>query len=219
MSIGGRNLVLINVSEFYSKLQKKEKILVIVASVFILMLLMDLAVVGPVLAQLKILDAEIAAKIDAIQKNSRVLSFKESILNEYGQYQNYLDSGEKSQEEIIAALLREVESIAASLSIIITNIQPGDVEGNPVMQEYLTTLECNGKLKNVLEFMQALEESDFLFRITQYTLEPKSKNSDVVTAALQMSRIFITADDPIMDEFVELDEAMVSEENLVEEVA
>ncbi|PIQ86871.1 MAG: hypothetical protein COV74_03300 [Candidatus Omnitrophica bacterium CG11_big_fil_rev_8_21_14_0_20_45_26] len=189
-----------NINDFYNKLQKKEKILIIAAIICVLMLLMDLLVLGPILAEQKVLDAEIDAKSQAIKRSIRVLSYKDSILREYRQYQHYLDSGEKAQEEIIADLLREIESIAAAMSINITNVQPGDVEGNPIMQEYKTTLECNGKLRNMLEFMQALEDSDFLFRITQYLLEPKGKNSDVINASLSMSRIFITNDGETEDE-------------------
>ena len=62
------------------------------------------------------------------------------------------------------------------------------------MDEYKTTLECSGKLKDILEFMQALEESDYLFQITKYSLTPKAKGSDVMKCSLSMSRIFITAE-------------------------
>ena len=140
------------------------------------------------------LEAESQVKRQTIRRDLRILSFKESILKEYDKYKTYLDTGKKSKEEIVSALLREIETIAGQKSITISNVQPGDVQENPIMDESKTSLECAGKLRDLLEFMQALEESDYLFQITKYSMTPKGKGSDVMKATVAMSRIFITAE-------------------------
>ena len=180
--------------DFYSKLAKREKLVLFAAFFCALTALMDRLVLGPILSQQKLLQAEIDTKVQTIRRNLRILSFKESILKEYAKYRDYLDTGKKSKEEIVSALLREIETIASQKSITISNIQPGDVENNPIMEEYKTSLECTGKLRDILEFMQALEESDYLFQITKYTLTPKSKGSDIMKSSLSMSRVFMTAE-------------------------
>ena len=168
--------------------------MIIITSLLVLMAVMDRLVLGPVLAQQKLLEGEVTTKLQTIKRSRRIIAFKDSIVKEYEKYHDYLDTGEKSKEEIVSALLREIETIAAQKSITISNIQPGDVHQNPVMDEYETSLECMGKLRNLLEFMQALEESDFLFQITKYLMSPKSKGSDIMKADISMSRIFITAE-------------------------
>ena len=45
---------------------------------------------------------------------------------------------------------KEIESIAGQKSITIINIKPGDVQENPVFHEYKTSLECSGKLADLL---------------------------------------------------------------------
>lgn len=179
---------------FYSKLAKREKVLFLIAFLFVSSALMDRFVVGPILKEQKVLEMEIAGKLQTIRRNLRILSFQESILREYSKYQDYLDTGKKSKEEIISALLREIETIASQKSITISNIQPGDVQNNPIMEEYKTSLECVGSLRDILEFMQALEESDYLFQITKYSLVPKAKGSDILKCNLSMSRVFMTAE-------------------------
>lgn len=181
-------------ADFFSKLGKNEKMLVVVAFLFVMTAFMDRLVLGPILAQQKLLEAEAQTKIQTIRRNLRITSFKDSIIKEYKKYQEYLDTGNKSKEEIVSALLREIETIAGQKSITISNIQPGDVEQNPVMEEYKTSLECSGKLRDILEFMQALEESDYLFQVTKYSLTPKGKGSDIMKCSISMSRIFITAE-------------------------
>lgn len=183
------------ISDFYSKLGKNEKLLVAVAFLFVSAAVMDRLVLGPILSQLKVLEAEIDSKTQMIQRDMRILSFKESILAEHEKYRDYFDTGNKSKDEIISALLREIETIGQQKSITISNIQPGDVEENPLMEEYKTSLDCAGKLRNILEFMQALEESDYLFQITSYTLAPKSKGSDQMKCTISMGRVFMTAEE------------------------
>lgn len=180
--------------DFFSKLAKREKLLMIAAFLFVMLTIMDRVILGPVLEQQSTLQSEIDSKMKTIHRNLRVLSYKDSILSEYEKYKDYLDTGKKSKEEIVSALLREVETIASQKSITISNIQPGDVQNNPVMDEYKTSLECTGKLRDILEFMQALEESDFLFQITKYSMNPKSKGSDVMKCTISMSRVFMTAE-------------------------
>ena len=182
------------VDEIYNNLDKKGKILLFVAFGFLLLATMDRMVLGPIFSQINILEAEIQAKKETLSRNLRILSFKDSILREYNKYQNYFDSGEKAQEVIIRDLLQKIENLAKRNQVNISNIQSGEVEENPVFQEFKTTVECNGALGSILRFMNMLEESDFLFQITRYELNPKSKGSDIIKASMDMSRILITAE-------------------------
>lgn len=183
------------IAAFYAKLGKRERMLVAAACVAVSLVVMDRAVLGPILARMRVLDVEIEVKSQTIKRNLRVLSFWDSIVTEYAKYSSYMDSGEKTREEIIADLLRKVESLANQKSVTIASVTPGDVDDNQIFQEYKTTLECEGQLGNVLSFMNLLEESDFLFQIKSYTLLPKSKGSEVVKCRMDMSRVIVTAED------------------------
>ena len=182
------------IGAFYAKLSKNEKLLLIIAACCVAFVLMDRLLLGPILAQIKLLDAEIKASSQTIRRNLRILSFRESILREFSKYSSYFDDGTKTQEEVISDLLKTIESLAKQKTITISSIKPGDYVDNPVFREYETSMECFGKLSDFLGFVSMLEDSDDLFQIRRYVLTPKAKGSDVMKCNLDVSRIFMTAD-------------------------
>ena len=181
--------------DFFEKLSKKEKTLLFITLGLVSLMLLDAFVLGPILSRSSIMDAEIQAKEQTIKRNLRIISFRDSIEAEYAGYQSYLDSADKVREEIIGDLLRKIEVIAKKQSIGIINIQPGDIIENPVFQEYKTSLECEGAFADVLGFMRDLEESEFLFKITRYSMTPKSKGGEVIVCQMDISRVFITEEE------------------------
>lgn len=179
----------------YAKMNSREKGLFYGAVGAIILVLTDFMVFHPILSQIKVMEAEIHAKSQSIQRDMRIVSFKDPITNEYRQFEQYLDTGEKTQEEIISTLLKKLENVATQHNIKITNVLPGEIEDKPIYKVYRTTLEFEGPLKDALVFMNELEESDNLFQITRYLLAPKNKSGESMKANMDVSRILITAED------------------------
>ena len=55
-------------------------------------------------------------------------------------------------------------------------------------------MDCEGTLTNLLALMNTLEQSDYLFQITRYSLEPKSKGADILKASFDIARYLIPAE-------------------------
>ncbi|MBU3759975.1 MAG: hypothetical protein FGM27_08635 [Candidatus Omnitrophica bacterium] len=178
-----------------AKFTARERLLFYGASAAVVFVMTDLIVLRPIFSNLELLDAEIKAKSQAIQRDLRILSFKDGIRREYQKYESYLDTGEKTQEEIISSLLRKLESVAKAHDIQIVNVSPGEIEDKPIYKLYKTTLDFEGDLKKVFTFMNDLEESENLFEITRYVLAPKSKTGTVMKCSMDMTRILMTAED------------------------
>jgi hypothetical protein len=187
------------VKDLYKNLKPRERILFYSAIGAFVLMLCDFLVLGPILSHISVLDTEIKSKSQSIQRDMRILSYKDSIYKEYKVYQSYLDTGEKSQEEIIAGLLKKLEALASQDTITITNVMPGELEDKPIYKIYKTTLDFEGALKDVLTFMNQLEESDNLFQIVRYQMEPKSKAGSSMKCNMDITRILITEED--MDQF------------------
>jgi len=187
--------------DIYGKMKPREKAFFYAAVGALIFMMTDLLVLNPILSEIKVLEAEITAKSQSIQRDMRIVSFKDSIVGEYRQYEQHLDSGEKTQEEIIAGLLKKLENVATENKIKITNVMPGELEDKPIYKIYKTTLEFEGTLKETLLFMNVLEESDNLFQITRYMIAPKNKSGESMKANMDVSRILITAEDitPFID--------------------
>lgn len=155
---------------------------------------MDRMILGPILSQMKTKDAEIVSKIETVKRDQRVLSFRDSILEEYSKYSTYLDATGKAQEDIIASLLKKIENLAMQQTITIKNIRPGEVEEKPLFQVYKTSIECEGTLNHMLSFMNLLEQSDSLFEITRYNIASKSKGAEIVKSSMDIARTLITVE-------------------------
>ncbi len=188
-------MVLDKVKDFYNKLTARERVLFYGTLGTILFVLTDFIVLSPIFSNISVLEAEIKAKSQSIQRDMRILSFKDGIYHEYRKYESYLDTGEKTQEEIISTLLRKLESVAGQNSIAISNVSPGEIEEKPIYKVYKTTLDFEGDLHSVFVFMNALEESDNLFQITRYVLAPKSKAGTNMKCNMDITRILMTSED------------------------
>lgn len=183
-----------NIEEIFSKLNPQNRILFIVAMIFVALALMDRLMIGPFASQMKYMEAESKAMKENIRRSKRVVSFQEGILEEYSKYSTYLDTGEMTQEEIIAALLKKIETLAGQQSVTVTNVRPGDIEEKSNFRIYKTIIDCEGKLANVLSFINLLEQSDYMFQVERYAMGPKSKGSDITKCSFDIARILITGE-------------------------
>lgn len=203
--------------EMYKKMNQREKIILGVAIFSFVLMLTDLTVLGPIMSKIKILDSDIASKSQAIQRDMRILSFKDSIVSEYKNYETFLDVGDQAQEEIIATLLSKLENLAAQHEIKMTNIMPGEIEEKPIYKVYKTTLDFEGSLRSVLIFMSLLEESDNLFQISRYNMVPKNRSGKMIKVNMDVSRILITAEN--LGEFIDVAQEFEEFESYDEPVA
>ena len=183
-----------NFDEFFSGLKGPTKILFFATVISVALALMDRLMIGPFLSQEQYMKAENKAQRENIRRSKRIISFRERILEEYNQYSTYLDSGDMTQEVIVAALLKKIETIAVQQGVTTTGIRPGDVEEKPIYRIYKTSLDCEGKLTSILSFINLLEQSDYLFQVQRYSMGPKSKGSDIIKCTLDISRILITTE-------------------------
>ena len=183
-----------DVGEIFSKLNPQSRILFIAAAVFVALALMDRLMIGPFTSQMKYMEEESKAQKENIKRSKRVISFREGILEEYSKYSTYLDTGEMTQEEIIAALLKKIETLAGQQSVTVTNVRPGDVADTSNFRIYKTNIDCEGKLVNILSFVNLMEQSDYLFQVERYTMSPKSKGSEITKCTFDIARILITSE-------------------------
>ncbi len=190
----GKKEVKFNIEEIFSKLSGKSRVLFIVAATFVALAVMDRLMIGPFTSQMEYLKAEAKAQTESLRRSKRVFSFRDGIFQEYAKYSTYLDTGEMTQEQIVAALLKKIETIAGQQSVTVTNTRPGAVEEKPNFRVYKTSIDCEGKLGNVLSFINLLEQSDYLFQVERYTMGPKSKGSEIVKCTLDIARILITSE-------------------------
>lgn len=185
-----------NFNEMISQMSSQNRILFVVTVIMVALALMDRLMIGPFSSQMKYMEAENQAQMENLKRSHRIISFRDGIMEEYQKYSTYMDTGAMKQEEIVAALLKKIETLAGQQSVLITNVRPDDVEEKPNFRIYKTSIDCEGKLGNVLMFIHLLEQSDYLFQVERYSMGPKSKGSDIIKCTLDIARILIAVEKP-----------------------
>ena len=162
----------------FSSLSSKEKLVVKLAGFFMVALLVDLIMVRPVGSYLGRIDEQIEAQKKILPKKLLILNYKDQILKEYEESKEFMTDESLSQEEEIAQLLREIESISKKSNLFVQNINP--VERTDIaadIYELTVDIEGSAAMEQIIGFMQELETENPALRVKNLTLAPKSKDA------------------------------------------
>lgn len=181
------------IQNFISKLSEKEKKILYITIVFVLLAFLDRLFVGPAMEKLKSLESEIESQENLIKRDLRFLSYKNKILRENEDLRKYYTLKSLSEEEIIAAFLKKIEMLASEAKVNLIRVSPSESRQRNGYTEYFATLECDGLLENVAKFAYTIDISGDLLKIVKLDMAPKKAGSDDVTATMAVSKIIIDA--------------------------
>jgi len=180
-----------DIHAFLAHLPKRDKIRFYCAGVFVLIALFDRLIIAPISAKLHSLDKQIAEKESAIKMDLRILGEKERIELESTKYKSFF-TREGSAEEEMSSLMKEVETLANKSTVYLLDMKPGTVKESATSRQYTVTLNCEGPLKRIIEFMYALETSKKLLKTDKLQISVKSKESDTLKCSLLISKIILS---------------------------
>ena len=178
------------ITDFVSRLSKKEKILFYGASTVITIFMLDRLVLQPVVGTFRSLHQETQDLQSNIKRSVHLLSQKERMMKEVEQYSVYNVRG-KSPEEETVALLKLIEELANQASVNLLYVKPGGTKTDGAMQKYYATLECEGQMNQMLGFFYQLESTHQLLKIEKYSLQPTAKGSSVVKCAATIAKTVV----------------------------
>ena len=174
----------------FTRLSKREKMILYVTSFAVSIMVVDRFVVRPIVNTFHSLDQEVHDLQTNIRKSIRLLAQKERMLNEAKQYASY--SAElKSPEEEAVALLKHVEELANQSSINLLYAKPAASPPQEQIKKYYVNLEFEGQMEQLVNFFYQIENSKLLLRIEKYTLQPTAKGSSVVKCTATVSKAIV----------------------------
>ena len=171
-------------------LSKREKFIFYVAAIFISLATLDRLIVSPISSKIKSLNKDIEENESSIKNNLHILSQKDRILSESAKYTSFLSSN-KTDEEEITSLLKEVENIANKASVYVTDMKPAPIKDLGSSKKYLMNLNCEAQMEQIINFMYNIEDSSKLLVIEKYQISPKSKESGVAQVSMTISKTVI----------------------------
>ncbi len=173
---------------YLSRLNKREKLTLYVAAIFIGLALMDRIIVGPIFSRLKLLDDRIKTQEESIRKNARIVSEKDRVMASVKEYSIYARKA-RSQEEESATLLDEVERLARKTSLYVVDMKPLAMEEDAVSRKYAVDLNCEAQMEQIMNFMYEVESSKGLLVVESFNITPKSKDSSIAKCNMKISSV------------------------------
>lgn len=177
-------------SSFMNKLAKREKTILYISFTIISLAVLDRLVISPILDKKKNLEEHITRQEEEIKKNLRIIIQRQRIEAEEKKYATFSPQS-RSDEEEVASLLKEIESLASRSSVYIIDLKPSGVQSSAAIKRYSVNLSCEAPMEQLISFMYAVENSSKLLQIAAFNISPKSRQSSVNRCELLVHKIII----------------------------
>jgi len=175
----------------FDRFSKKEKLILFVACVCVVLALVDRMVVAPIISKLDSLKGQIRQKEEAVKRNLHIVSQKERIGHEVRKFASYFSDFD-SEEENVTIFLKELEVLANKSSLSIVDMKPAGIkEDDNKVKKCVVTLSGEGQMEQIMDFMYNVENSNSLLTVERYQISPKSKETSVAQCSMTISKILM----------------------------
>ena len=175
--------------DFFSKLAKKERIGLFIASTVVLLAFADRLVVSPIRGVIRQLNREIEMREEELRRDIMSLNEKKAISKEYEKYTQYVTKAGSDEEEV-AKILAEIEEIARKSNVNLVDITPQAPKEIDFYREYAAEIEIEGQTSSIVSFLYRLSNSTLLLRAQKLRINLKASGS--VGAFVLVTKILIT---------------------------
>ena len=125
-----------------------------------------------------------------IQKNLKVIQKAKSYEAKYQSLmENFQQKG--SDEQMMSAILSEIESVATDAKIRITDLKPQKVKKMGSYNNFSVSLVLDGQLTPIMDFIYTLQNQPHLFSVEELRLDKKSPNTQDLKGYFVLSRSLI----------------------------
>lgn len=181
------------IQKFYAKLSEKERAVFNVALFIVLLAFLDRLFFGPVMSKINTIDEEISNQKSSIDRDLRILSYKDKIINDNKAFGKYITENLADDDVINAAFLQTVEKLATQSSVNLIKSTPTERKDHKNSIEYYANVDCTGQLKDVVSFMHAINASEDLLKVATFSMTPKRGAANEVNASLTVVKVVVPA--------------------------
>lgn len=125
-----------------------------------------------------------------LRNNLKVLAREKAVNNEYNKYLPYFKQ-ETSDEQEMAAILAQIESVSNSLNMRVADMKPNRVKHTDFYNNFTVTLTIEGELPSVLHFLYTLQNPPNLFTTSEIYFERSSVRTSSIKCRLIISKLLI----------------------------
>lgn len=172
---------------FLANVSKKERIGLMAAGIIVSLAFLDRLIINPINRRIQLINQEIKISEKHLRMGLRNLNQKEAVASEYTKYGQYF-KGAGSGEEITAAILSEIESLARRANMSLLDLKPQPSKDKGFYREYSVEVEAEGTMDSLVSFIYQLNASTQLLRAEKLRFNLKSKDSPIIKAFILITR-------------------------------
>lgn len=174
----------------WDKLSKKEKIGLSLAFAFLAVAFLDRLLISPIRTKFNALNGQIRVSEKQLGSDMRNINQKKFISEEYEQYLPYVRRSGSDEEEV-AKILGEIESLARKSSVYLVDMKPRKPRDVEFYKEYTVEIEAEGYMESLMGFIYQLNTSSQLLRIETLRLNLTKGGSSVLSASMLVTKVLI----------------------------
>ena len=159
--------------------------------VIVVAALFDRLLIAPTMSRLASIDEDIAKEEATIKQDMRFLGYKDRISQEAQEIDPYLTKTVSTDEEMIAAFLKKIESLANQSKVTLIKINPAPGEQTQQYWKYQADLECSGQLADVISFMHLVNTATDLLKVVKFNFTSKKSDTDEIKATMTIEKIVV----------------------------
>ncbi len=170
---------------------RREKLIFFGALNFVPLALTDRLIIRTFFSILSGQDKQIRDKETRIKASLRVMAQKDRIELQHTNYKSYLGNA-KTENEEFTSILKALDSLApVQPGFNLVDMKPVGVKESAASKKYLVTLNCEGTMEKLAEFMYNIETATKLLAVDKYEITPKSKDTNLAKCSMTISNLVL----------------------------
>ena len=175
---------------FWDKLSGKEKIGLSGALAFLFVAFMDRLVVSPIRGRFENIDRAIKISEKQLGHDLRNVYLKDQIAEEFEKYVEYVERSGSDEEEV-AKILGEIESLARQSNVYLVNVKPQSPQKIDFYKEYSIEIEAEGEMAALMSFLYQINTSIQLLRVEKLRLNSSEDESTDLKSSMLITKVLV----------------------------
>lgn len=175
---------------FWNKLSDKEKLGLGLAFAVMAVALLDRLVVTPVRDHFRRINQEIKIKEKQLAHDLRNVHQEDTISQKFDKYVEYVQRSGSDEEEV-ARILGEIESLARQSDIYLANMKPQSPKEVEFYKQYAVEIDAEGEIGPLITFLHQLNTSKQLLRVEKLRLGSNRKGEKTLKASMLVTRVLL----------------------------
>ena len=175
---------------FWEKLSNKEKIGLSLAFSVMAVALADRLIISPVRDRFRRIDQEIKISEKQLGHDLRNVHQRDQIAGQFDQYVEYVQRSGSDEEEV-AKILGEIESLARQSQVYLANMKPQTPKEIDFYKEYAVEIDAEGEISSLITFLHHLNTSTQLLRVEKLRMGSNKKGQKTLKASMLITRVLV----------------------------